>query len=367
MTRRQLSIVHSESSEGLGGQEHRVLAELSGFKARGHNVLLCALGHAEAVGRARQAGIPIKEMSFGRLLFPFMAVRAALWLRHKRVTVLNTHSSRDGWLMGVAGRLARVPLLIRSRHIEVDYPNAWISRHAYSTLADLVLTTSDKISCGLCEDLGLSKERVVTVPTGIDLEKFTPKGTQVSWADDLPVIGMVSVLRSWKGHRVFLEAARRLIDEGLGCRFVIVGGGPQKFNIRRWIEELDLPDHVEMTGHREDIPAVLRTLNVLVIPSTGHEGIPQIGLQALACGTPVVGSDAGGIPEIIRHGETGRIVVAGDAELLANTIGEALSDTKATSLMADSGRVMVEREHGIEHMLDQLERIYAGCLTNAGS
>ncbi|MBO35980.1 MAG: hypothetical protein CMO64_07295 [Verrucomicrobiales bacterium] len=115
------------------------------------------------------------------------------------------------------------------------------------------------------------------------------------------------------------------------------------------------------------MPAVLRALDLLAIPSTNHEGIPQIGLQALACRTPVVGSDAGGIPEIIRHGETGRIVAAGDAELLANAIAETLMDDKGTTRMTDNGRVMVEREHGIDHMLDQLERIYADHLINPHS
>ena len=106
MTRRQLSIVHSESSEGWGGQEHRVLAELKGFQGRGHVMALCAPGHAEVVERAQRAGVQVKGMGFSRLRFPFAAVAAARWLWQERVQVLNTHSSRDGWVMGVAGRLA---------------------------------------------------------------------------------------------------------------------------------------------------------------------------------------------------------------------------------------------------------------------
>ena len=361
--------MHSESSLGWGGQECRVLSELTGFRARGCKVSLIAPSSAQVLTRAKSNGVGTTIMNFSRLRFPFTAVRAALALRRADVEVLNTHSSRDGYLMGLAARLAGTPLLIRSRHIDVDYPNPRISRHAFTTFADHVVTTSQKITDHLRSTFHLSAGRITTLPTGIDLSWFTPDGDRASLGDSEAdyCVGMVSVLRSWKGHPVFIEAARLLRDRGVSCMFAIVGSGPQGGNIKKIVGEYGLSGKVVLTGHREDIPAVLRALDVLVIPSTGHEGIPQIGLQALACGTPVVGSDAGGIPEIIRHGETGRIVAAGDAELLANAIAEALTDTGATNRMADCGREMVEREHGIDNMLDQLEKIYADHLMHDGS
>ncbi len=113
-----------------------------------------------------------------------------------------------------------------------------------------------------------------------------------------------------------------------------------------------------LTGHREDVPEILRALAVLVIPSTKHEGIPQIGLQALATKTPVVGSDAGGIPEIIRHGETGRIFPAGDAQALARAICETLTETDATRAMTERGRALVEKNHSLGTMLEAIDALY---------
>jgi glycosyltransferase involved in cell wall biosynthesis len=177
--------------------------------------------------------------------------------------------------------------------------------------------------------------------------------------DQYPVVGMVSVLRSWKGHSVFLEAAKLLKAQGVKARYVIVGEGPVRESILQKISECNLSVETSLTGYREDIPEVLRALDVLAIPSTGHEGIPQVGLQALACGTPVVGSDAGGIPEIIRTGETGRIVAVGDATQQANAIEVALTEQEDTRRMVENGRRRVEQHHGLEHMLDRLEKIYA--------
>jgi glycosyltransferase involved in cell wall biosynthesis len=348
---------------GWGGQEHRVLAELKGFQQRGAWVALLAPENSKISQRAREIGIKIRTLDTRKSRYPFTALRLKRWLRANNVQVVNTHSSRDGYLVGAAARLARVPLLIRSRHIDVDYPQPWLSRLAFTTFADRVLTTSEKISGHLRSTFCLHDDHVSTVPTGIDLARFALDGPKADLfekgnPDQHPVVGMVSVLRSWKGHSVFLEAAKLLKAQGIKARYVIVGEGPVRESILQKISECNLSVETSLTGYREDIPEVLRALDVLAIPSTGHEGIPQIGLQALACETPVVGSDAGGIPEIIQPGETGRIVKTSDARQLADAIEAALTKPEATRRMAKNGRRLVEQHHGLEHMLDRLMEIY---------
>ena len=234
-----------------------------------------------------------------------------------------------------------------------------------------MLTTSGKITGHLKSTFCLQDDHVSTVPTGIDLARFAPDGPKADLfeegnPDQYPVVGMVSVLRSWKGHSVFLEAAKLLKAQGVKARYVIVGEGPVRESVLQKISECNLSVETSLTGYREDIPEVLRALDVLAIPSTGHEGIPQIGLQALACGTSVVGSDAGGIPEIIQPGETGRIVKTSDAGQLADAIKNLLMDKEESLRMAANGRQLVEQSHGVGHMLNRLENIYAGYVGGAG-
>jgi len=356
-------ILHSEASRGWGGQEHRVMAELSGFQKRGSQVWLAAHPQSQVLKRARDAGMGTRECAFDRRLLPLDAVRLALWLRRERIEIVNTHSSRDGWLFGLAARLARTPLLIRSRHIDVTYPNAFISRHAFTTLADHVLTTSQKITEHFQQIFHLPDHRITTLPTGIDVTRFHPEGGKAELplprgAGAPPVIGMVSVLRSWKGHHIFFEAIRRLRDSGRDFQFVVVGGGAPVEVFEGIAKTHGAEGQVTFLGHREDIPEVLRALDVLCIPSIKHEGVPQIGLQALACGTAVVGSDCGGIPEIIRHSQTGRICPAGDAAALAALIAETIDQKADTARLRNAGRELVQRQHSTEHMLDRLEALY---------
>jgi glycosyltransferase involved in cell wall biosynthesis len=334
---------------------------LKGFQRPGGQTWLIAPPESEIARRALAAGISLLPQRFSKLTYPLQALRLAGWLRRKRIQVLNPHSSRDGWLLGIAGRLARVPLIIRTRHIDVDYPNRWISRHAFTTFADHVLTTSDRITRHFQEMFALPGDRITTVPTGIDIQVFSPTGpkaTLASSTQEVPLIGMVSVLRSWKGHPLFLEAATMLRQAGFPAHYVIVGDGPQQAQIRDTITRLDLADVTTLTGHREDVPAILRALSVLVIPSTKHEGVPQIGLQALATRTPVVGSDVGGIPEIIRPGETGRIFPNGNAAALAAALRETLEQSRQTQAFSERGRALVETNHSLEVMLDKLDALY---------
>ncbi len=355
----KLRIAHSESSLGWGGQEHRVLAELLEFQKRGCEVWLIAPPNSQIFARAQAGGVPVTSLQTRRWMFFWTVLRNAVWLAIRRIDVLNTHSSQDGWLLGIAGRLAFVPLIIRSRHIDVSYPNPRLTRLAFATFCDHVLTTSNKITAHLRECFRLSGTRITTVPTGIDLTRFSPHGPKADFATKgEPLIGMVSVLRSWKGHETYLNAARLLVEKGFQAKFVIVGDGPG----RDWFPELakqaGLQDHILFAGHREDVPDVLRALNILVIPSTKHEGVPQIGLQALATKTPVIGSDVGGIPEIIIPGQTGRIFPQGDAAKLAVAIEEALADRESTQRYTENGRSLVEREHSLEVMVTKVTTVY---------
>lgn len=358
--RRPWRIVHSEASCGWGGQEHRVMAELRGFQKRGCPVWVMAETYSQIYQRCAEAGVGVVPVRYKKSRMLLDAVRLASWLKRERIEVLNTHSSRDGWLLGIAGRLARVPLLIRSRHIDVDYPNAWVSRHAFTTFADHVLTTSQKITDHFQQIFHLPDDHITTLPTGIDVRRFHPDGPRADLgvAPGAPVVGMVSVLRSWKGHPIFFEAAKRLHDAGRQIRFVVVGGGAPVERFQALAAEHGAGDLIHFTGHREDVQDVLRALDLLIIPSTRHEGVPQIGLQALASETPVVGSECGGIPEIIREGETGRVVPIGDAAALAARIAEALDQPERTREMAQAGRRWVEGRHSLETMLDHLEALY---------
>ena len=337
------------------------MSELLGFCARGHTVGVVAPERARLFAEAAKHDFPRTTLAENRWAFPFAVVSTARWLRQFRADVVNTHSSRDGWVVGLAARLARTPLVIRSRHFDVPVANPWLSRHVYATLADHLITTSPKVAADFRSLFHLSEDRVSAIPTGVDVGKFSTGGPKAVFEFPPeatgPLVGIIGVIRYAKGHAVLFDAMKLLGERGLPVRCVVVGDSPNRAGLEQKVGELGLSKRVLFAGLRDDVPAILRALDVVAIPSL-HEAIPQVGLQALATKTPVVASNVGGIPSIIRPGETGRLCVPGDAASLATALREALTDQAATQAMCERGRELVEREHTVEVMLDRLEDIY---------
>jgi len=346
---------------GWGGQEVRVFAELEWMRAHGHWVALAAHPDSQIAKRARDAGMTFYALGTHKALLPLEVARLAAWLLARRVQIVNTHSSNDGWLAGLAARLSGVRL-IRSRHIEVDYPNRFWSGFAFRTLPHHVITTSQRIADRLVDELGVPRARVDCIATGVDLSRFDPnaKGAlreELKVPAGVPLIGMISVLRSWKGHLTLLDAAA-LLRKTRPIHVAIAGEGPMRKDLPGVIERLGLTDSVTLLGHRTDVPNVLASLDVLVLPSYAHEGIPQIILQAQAIARPIVATRIGGIPEVVEDEKTGLLVEPKDAPALASAIARLLEDRAFADELGRSGRKQIEARYSLDAMGERLLALY---------
>jgi len=360
---RQWRILHTESSRGWGGQEVRVFVELEWMRARGHWVALAAHPESAIAKRAQEAGILFYPLQTHKALLPFEVVRLAAWLIRHRIDVVNTHSSNDGWLAGLAARLAG-RILIRSRHIEVDYPNRFWSALAFRFLPHYLITTSQRIADRLVKELGVPPERVDCISTGVDLTKFDPAKPgglrqELGLAPNAALVGMISVLRSWKGHATLIEAAGLVIEASKQpVHFVIAGDGPGRADIEKKIGQVPWGKQITLLGHRADVPNVLASLDVLVLPSYAHEGIPQIILQAQAMARAVVGTTIGGIPEVVEDGVTGFLVPPKDPKALAEKISALLADPALRSRLGHAARAGIEKQHSLDAMGERLLALY---------
>jgi len=285
-------------------------------------------------------------------------------MRH-RIEVVNTHSSNDGWLAGLAARLVPGTILIRSRHIEVDYPNRFLSGLAYRTLPHHVLTTSQRIADRLVEELRVPAARVTCVSTGVDLTRFQVAGPgtlrqELGLGPEVALVGMISVLRSWKGHATFLDAAAQVQRScGRAVHFVIAGDGPGREELTQKIAQAPWLGQVTLLGHRTDVPNVLAGLDVLVLPSYAHEGIPQIILQAQAMGRAVIGTTVGGIPEVIEDGMNGLLIPPREPVVLAEKIELLLKDAALRERLGAAARQGIEKHHSLDAMGERLLGLYA--------
>ena len=289
-------------------------------------------------------------------------IAAALGLRRamraQRVDVVHTHSSVDSWVGGLAARSLGLPL-VRSRHVSIPIPRR---RALVYRLADRIVTSGDTVA-GVVAAAGVPRERIVAIGPGVDTRRFHPgiSGTAVRAELGLtgPVVGLVANIRGSKGHRYFLEAARDVLRVRPDARFLIVGDGIGFDDVRRRVKDLALDDGVIMTGFRRDVPEVMAALDVLVLPSIRSEAMSQVVPQALAIGTPVVGTTVGGTPELVRDGHNGRLVPPADAPALARAIVELLDDPARARGMAQRGQAEVLAQHSLEAAMARTVDVYA--------
>ncbi len=220
----------------------------------------------------------------------------------------------------------------------------------------------------------MSPARVVSIPTGIDLDRFDPAAadgarfrSELGLAPDALLVGTVGMLRQMKGHEYFISAAARVVEKLPNARFVIVGDVAFKSDIKNilaaQVAELAIGDKLVMTGYREDVSDVMAGLDVFVLPSVSNEGFPQVVTQAMAMARPVVATDVGSVKEQVVAGQTGLLVESANPNALADAIATLLQDRKRARQIAENGRRFVEEKFSLDAMLDATEALYTRLLT----
>ena len=360
-----MRILHTESSLGWGGQEIRILTEAAGMRRRGHDVLLAAPRRAEIFAEAERFCVPVIALPIARKT-PAGLVALRGVLANERVDVVNTHSSTDSWLAALACRAfwlgkRHPPALVRTRHISARVPTGAATRWLYARATAEVVTTGEAIRQQVINAAGVSPARVTSIPTGIDLKHFAPGDKldarrALQFAPDVPLVGIVATLRSWKGHRFLLEAMTLLVHRD--AQLAIVGDGPQKDALAAQVRELNLGARVRLAGNQRDVAPWLRAFDVFALPSYANEGVPQALLQAMAVGVPCVTTAAGAIGEIAINDATAIVVARQNAVALAAGIDRLLGDPGLGARLAWSARERTQEKFGIGAMLDAMEAVF---------
>src|SRR5438876_5970139 len=350
-------VLHTEASRGFGGQEIRTLAESRWLATHGWRALIAAQPGTRLLAEAERAGVATVAV---RMRGPWSLLAVAALrrvIRANDVAVVHTHSSIDAWVAGLAARSLGVPV-VRSRHVSIPIPG---SRAFVYRLADRIITSGEAVAT-IVRGAGVPAERVVAIGPGLDTTRFHPNVSGAGVRTELglrgPAVGLVANIRGSKGHAYFLEAARSVLAQRPDARFLIVGDGIGFDDVRRRVKEMGLESYVVMTGFRRDVPEVMAALDVLVLPSVKSEAMSQVIPQALAVGTPVVGTTVGGTPELVRDGETGRLVPPADAAALAGAILDFLRDPERARALARRGQALVLTQHSMDAAMARTLAVY---------
>lgn len=275
--------------------------------------------------------------------------------------MVYSFSLRSHLEVAIAGRVARVPTALDL----VDHVQPGMGRRVLRVAATLATRTVAN-STATAAVLG-DRDDVEIIHPGIDLSRFHPGERDESLRSELvggrdrPLVAVIGRLDAKKGVHVLVEAMHLMAARGVEARLLVVGehgtGDPIYAEQLRERATRLLDDRVRFLGRRDDVPDILRAVDVLVVASDA-EPFGLTALEAQASRTPVVGTDAGGLPEFVRHEETGLLVPPGDAPALARAIERVIAGGPAIDAMVDEAERRANPDRGLEAQFDRIAAMY---------
>jgi len=258
----------------------------------------------------------------------------------------------------------KVILLLAGSSIKTHQENQDTLVIGLKLLREPCLSLAERIivySPQLIRDYHLTPYRHKILIAGEHFLDFTTFTVTTPYKDRPLLIGYIGRMSAEKGVQHFVRALPAILSNHQDLRVLIGGDGQLKQAIETSLQEMGVTDRVDLPGwiSHEDLPKYLNQLRLLVLPSY-TEGLPNIMLEAMACGTPVLATPVGAIPDVIRDGETGFIMEDNSPECIARNVMRALNDPDLEEV-AERGRRYVEGEFTFEKAVERWRGILKEC------
>ena len=381
-----IRVVRVIARMNIGGPAIHVAKLTSGMQRNGFETILVSGSPGPAEGDMSDLA-QAQNVNFRRIkqLGPTIAPwddGVAFWrllrlIRSIKPQIVHTHTAKAGAIGRLAARLAGVPVVVHTFHGHVfrGYWGPVISYIAVATerllsrLATAIVTVSENVRRELIFHRIAPPHQIHVLPLGLDLDVFencaANRGefrSELNVRATVPLVGTIGRLVPIKNQQLFLRAASSLVSAGFEGRFVIVGGGELSGKLQQLVLELGIADRTIFTGWRRDLGKIYADLDVLV-NTANNEGTPVALIEAMAARVPVVATEVGGVPDMIKSQRNGFLVPTGDLDALVNAIGLALA---APESMLDAAQHYALENHNLDRMLTRTSDLYRRLLRDKG-
>lgn len=345
-----------------GGVETGTLDICKYLKERGHSVAVISNG-GPLVSELDRYGIshfswPVHQKN------PFtifqMSRKLIRFIRQHHIDIVHARSRVPGWITYLACFFTKTKWVTTCHGY---YRSHWGSR--VMGWADRVICATHAIKKHMMDDFKVPESKISLIPRGVDLERFQFKSfASVSARHNVlsPLtIGYIGRITPIKGLKDLLRALSILKKQNLKFVSKIIGSASDPLYLKELIKlakELNLSQEVEFLGHQNNIPEQLKTLDLLVVPTTHPEAFGRVIIEAQAVGVPVVATRVGGIQEVIDDGKTGLLCSPRHPEDLSKTIQRILTNKELTARLVTQARAKVESQYSKEQMVQSTEKLY---------
>jgi glycosyltransferase involved in cell wall biosynthesis len=301
-------------------------------------------------------------------------------IRREKPHIVHTHTAKAGFVGRVAARLAGVPVVCHTFHGHVLRGYFVPAKSRLFTLvekfcaclSDRVITLNDLLKNELMAMGVAHTDRIVVAPLGLDLKDFgqPQRGcggfrSELKLRKEHKLVAVVGRLVKIKNIHLFIDAARIVRQHAPETHFAVIGDGEHRSELERHARSIGMSNAVHFTGWRRDLANIYPDLDAIV-SSSDNEGTPVSLIEAMAAGCPVVATKVGGVPDLLEHGQFGRLTPQGDSCALAEAILKVLREPELTSEMARKARETVLKRYSIERLISDMDQLYMSLLTTKG-
>lgn len=298
-----------------------------------------------------------------------------LWrlLGSEKFDIVHTHTSVGGLLGRVAAKSRGIAVVLWSIHgWAFNYPMGWIAQSCFRFIEKFLDIFTDHyvaVSHNM-KEVGIRggvtrPEKVTVIHHGIELEKYVSNDSargvreRLGITGDLTVVGCIGRFEPQKAIDDFLRAAKIVKNIFPRVRFLLVGDGFLRGELKSLVRQLGIEADVVFTGWQQDIKPFVEAMDVVCIPSL-WEALPFLHVEVMALGRPIVATRVGGVPEVVEDRKTGLLVPPSDPQALADGVIHLLSDREWAQVMGSAGRERVRRCFSVGEMIQQYESLYLG-------
>jgi glycosyltransferase involved in cell wall biosynthesis len=359
--RYEVILIMGISPPGNPGDRETEAVKIALNTARGHHVRLISLRHLVRDLR------PLSDLA---AFFTLMRI-----IRLERPHIVHTHTSKAGILGRWAASFCRVPIIVHTPHGHVFWGyfktlqtrlflflERWTAR-----ITDTIVTLTPGEKKDHLRFRIAPEGKFTVIHSGVDLRSFRADPYPPSEAKallgippELTVVGTVGRLTPVKGQEVLIRAVAELIRRGVKIFLVLLGEGELRRDLEELSLRLDISEHVRYLGWRPDVAPVMAAFDIFCLPSR-NEGMGKVLVEAMAMGKPIVASNIGGIPDIVRSSENGILVPVGDVEAWVEAIARLCRDPEERRRMGDAGVAMAPR-YSLGEMINRIDRLYGDLL-----
>lgn len=367
-TKDKIHIMHVIYGFSMGGAENRLANLINGIDQDTFISSICCIKKSGIiVTRLKRKDIKIFELHRKGKDY-LLCLKLASLFRKEKVDIIHTH----GWsgFDGVIGaKLACVPVIIHSeqgKDIEDIYnikKRRILGRKLISYLVNQLVTVSEEIKESLAKTAKIPQEKILTIHTGVDIQRFNIKIDKIKKKEEVGiggkviVIGTVGRLDPIKSYDTLLYCAKEVLNEFPDLRFLFVGNGPMRRNLEELTIKLGIREKVTFIGERLDIPELLNIMDIFVLPSLS-EGLSNTILEAMASGLPIIATRVGGNPEMVVDGETGFLVSPKDYQSLSKVIIQLLKNPSLCKKIGLTAQERAKNHFPLSKMIISYEELY---------